>query len=62
MTMSTNKNKKIYMAKNKDGYLCGFDADTHKCIDVPLCTGCDVDYIKQHEKEWLGQLDPKYKK
>ncbi len=57
--MSTNQSK-IYLANNKEGHLCGYDAKTHRCVDVPLYTGCDVEYVRQHEKEWLGQLDPKY--
>ena len=62
--MSTNQNKKpnvdFYFARNKDGYMCSYDKLTHKCRGVIVSTGDNVEYIQQHRKEWIGQIDPKY--
>lgn len=57
--MSTSQ--KTYLARNEEGHLCGYDEKTHRCVSVPLYTGCDVEYVRAHEKEWLGQLDPAFK-
>lgn len=62
--MSTNQNGKprfdFYIKRNKDGYTCSYDSITHRCRGVIISTGDDVNYINEHEKEWIGQLDPKY--
>lgn len=62
--MPTSQSKRpendFYLARNKDGYVCSYDKDTHKCRGVIVATGDNVEYVRQHEKEWLGQIDPKY--
>lgn len=57
--MSTSKNK-FYMGRNKDGFVCSYDAITHKCVGVILSTGDDVELYEQKHDEWIGQLDPKF--
>lgn len=56
------RENKRYTAINKDGMLCTYDGETHKCIGVMFALGCDPEYYKTHIKEWIGQLDPKYEK
>lgn len=52
--------KDFYFARNKDGYVCAYDSKTHKCVDIIVSTGDDIDYYEQHKEEWIGQVDPEY--
>ncbi|MEE1049769.1 MAG: hypothetical protein U0M60_20405 [Clostridia bacterium] len=52
-------NSKIYLAYNKDGFLCAFDSNTHKCIGIITATG-DKLLSKEEEKAIIGTLDPKF--
>lgn len=59
--MSTEKNKsKIYTARNKDGFLCSYDAESHKCVGVMLSMGDNVELYKEKHDEYIGQIDPKF--
>jgi hypothetical protein len=58
--MSTNS-KKIYSARNTDGFLCAYDSSTHLCVGVMLSTGDNIELYKQKHNEYIGQLAPKYK-
>lgn len=59
--MSTEKSKsKIYTARNKDGFLCSYDAETHKCVGVMLSMGDNVELYKEKHDEYIGQIDPKF--
>ena len=59
--MSTEKNKpKIYTSRNKDGFLCSYDAETHKCVGVMLSMGDNVEFYKEKHDEYIGQIDPKF--
>lgn len=53
---------RVYIARNKVGWICGYDRETHRCIDAILSTGDDIDYYNKHYDEWIGQLDPAYEK
>lgn len=48
------------MGRNKEGFVCSYDANTHKCVGVMLSTGDNVELYKQKHDEWIGQLDPKF--
>lgn len=59
--MSTEKNKsKIYTARNKDGFLCSYDTESHKCVGVMLSMGDNVELYKEKHDEYIGQIDPKF--
>lgn len=61
MIMSTEKNKsKIYTARNKDGFLCSYDTESHKCVGVMLSMGDNVELYKEKHDEYIGQIDPKF--
>lgn len=52
----------VYTGRNKVGWICSFDTETHKCVGAMLATGDDIDYYNKHYKEWIGQLDPAYER
>ena len=52
--------EEVYIARNKDGWLCGYDVKTHRCIDVILATGDNIEIYKRNKSKWLGEIDPKY--
>lgn len=56
--MSAEK-RNFYFARNKDGYVCAYDKNTHKCIGVMESTG-DIPLSEEKRKEYSAQLDPKY--
>ena len=56
--MSVEK-QKIYTARNKEGYLCCYDVDTHKCVGVMDSTG-DTPLTLEKRKTFIGQVDPKF--
>ncbi len=60
--MSTTQNKKqsIYFARNKDGFSCVYDSETHKCVDIILSTGDNIELFNEKRDEYIGQIDPKY--
>lgn len=57
--MNASKNK-IYTALNKEGFLCSYDSETHRCVGVMLAMGNDIELYNQKHNEWIGQLDPKF--
>lgn len=57
--MSYSKSQ-LYTARNKDGYLCCYDKETHLCVGVMDSTG-DMPLTEEKLKEYLGQTDPKFK-
>ena len=58
--MSTNK-RNFYFARNKKGYLCTYDNNTHLCIGVIESTG-DIPLTKEQRDAFIGQIDPKFAK
>lgn len=56
--MSTTKNNR-YLARNEEGFLCAYDSETKKCVDVIIGTGENVSNEKI--KTMLGKIDPKFK-
>lgn len=60
--MNTTQKSKTYTGRNKDGFVCSYDCNTHKCVGVMLATGDDVELYKQKHDEYIGQLDPKFEK
>lgn len=58
-TIQNNQPQK-YFARNKDGFTCLYDGVTHKCIDVILSTGDNIELFKEKHDEYIGQFDPKF--
>lgn len=58
-TKQSNYSKK-YFARNKDGFVCSYDSETHKCVGVILSTGDDIELYNRKHDEYIGQIDPKY--
>ncbi|MGN1418105.1 MAG: hypothetical protein ACI4W6_02120 [Acutalibacteraceae bacterium] len=56
----SESNSDFYSSVNKNGFLCTYDLKTHKCIDILLCTGMDIERWEQECKEYIGKTDPKY--
>ena len=54
-------NKNFYLGRNDDGFICTYDAETHRCVDVMISTGDDIELYKTRHDEYIGQLDPNYK-
>lgn len=50
-------NNKLYLARNKEGFLCAYDKDTKKCVDVIIGTGENLS--EQQRQAMLGVPDPK---
>lgn len=55
LIMNTNNN--LYLARNQEGFLCAYDKDTHKCVDVIISTGENLS--EKQRKAMLGVIDPK---
>ncbi len=60
--MNTDQNPKKYISRNKDGFACTYDSETHLCVGVILSMGDDIDLYNKKHDEYIGQLDPQYEK
>ena len=49
---------KIYFSRNKDGYICAYDSETHICVDVIESTG-DKLLTNEQRKKYIGEVDPR---
>lgn len=62
MIMNTKQKNKTYISRNKDGFACCYDSETHKCVGVILSMGDNVELYKEKHDEYIGQIDPKFEK